>query len=429
MILEIKLSNFFSIKEEVILNLRAGNINTQKSKRLDNNSITFNKDKVLKTIAIYGSNASGKSNVIKAVRFCARMVFMSHAHNEDTIFNFQPFKFKDSPKKPSSFLINFVSNGVEYEYSFTLTVTEIISEELYHYPNGRRAKVFIRNEKLGPDKSNIYSFGSAIKRPFDVAENTSRKTLFISRASQMDRIIGKELFLYFNSMFILGYYGLDFNSFEKLFSENKDLLLESLQIADNDIVDIQVQKEPGKSKNVTANLTTNEVSIKDIDQELIKITSFHKQSPKMPFNFDIEESEGTKKVFFIMLTILDIIKNNKILLVDELESSLHSKIVEYVVDLFHKGKKAQLIFSTHNTNLLDLDVLRKDQIYFTNKKADASTELYSLFDYKEFRDTMDAGKAYLQGRFDAVPIINDPDNIIYSLLNDQKKTDSRREKD
>jgi AAA15 family ATPase/GTPase len=121
-----------------------------------------------------------------------------------------------------------------------------------------------------------------------------------------------------------------------------------------------------------------------------------------------------------MLTILDVIKNNKILLVDEIEMSLHTKIVEYIIELFNASKSAQLIYSTHNTNLLNLDKLRKDQIYFVNKKEDGSTDLYSLFDYKDFRDTMDVEKAYLQGRFDAIPYINDTFENLKSLLNESK---------
>jgi AAA15 family ATPase/GTPase len=95
-----------------------------------------------------------------------------------------------------------------------------------------------------------------------------------------------------------------------------------------------------------------------------------------------------------------------VIIIDELESSLHNDIVEFIVALFHASKSAQLIFSTHNTNLIDLKKLRKDQIFFVNKKKDASTEIYSLFDYKDFRDTMDAEKGYLQGRFDAIPYID-----------------------
>lgn len=421
MILEIRLSNFFSIKNEIILDLRAGQIMTQKSKALTQNVFNFEKTKVLKTIAIYGSNAAGKSNIIKAIRFCASMIFESHKHNENVIFNFKPFKFQSHSKKPSYFLIRFVIKGVEYEYSYSLTQTEIITEELYFYPNGRRAKVFSRDERHGPNKDKIYSFTSIIKRPFDVAENTSIKTLFISRASQMDREIGKEIFQYFSNIFILGYLGFNALSIEQLFKGNKEMLLQALQIADSDIFDIKIDKELLKGKNFNANLLTNTASIEDIEEQHLKITTFHKSAPSIPFDFNLEESEGTKVMFYIMLTIIDIIRNNKILLVDEIEKSLHNNIVEYIIEIFNISDHAQLIFTTHNTNLINLDKLRKDQIFFVNKKQDSSTDLYSLFDYKDFRDTMDAKKAYLQGRFDAIPYIDDSFENLKSLLNEPSK--------
>ena len=407
MILEIRLSNFFSIKDELILDLRAGNINTRKSKMLAKNVFTFDKIKVLKAVALYGANASGKSNIIKAIRFCSSMVIKSHQHNENTIFNFQPFKFYGYSRKPSSYLIRFVSNGIEYEYSFSLTRTEIITESLYYYPKGRRAKVFTRDERLGATKKEVYSFGAVIKRPLDVAENTSRKTLYISRASQMDRVVGKEIFQYFNETFILGYLGYNSRKIEHLFAENKQLLLQALKMADSDIVDIKVKKEQHKVKNLKADFNTNQTSIEDVVEEQLKIISYHKSSPKTAFDFNTEESAGTKKLFFIMLTLLDIVKNNKVLIIDEIEDSLHTSIVEYIIQLFNASQHAQLIFSTHNTKLLNLNKLRKDQILFVNKKEDASTELYSLYDFSDFRDTMDVEKAYLQGRFDAVPFIDD----------------------
>ena len=109
----------------------------------------------------------------------------------------------------------------------------------------------------------------------------------------------------------------------------------------------------------------------------------------------------------MMLTILNIIKGNKILLIDEISMGLHVNLVEYILNLFHKSESAQLIFSTHNTNLLNMRKLRKDQVYFVNKRDDGSSEMYSLFDFKDFRENMDAEKAYLQGRFDAIPYIDD----------------------
>ncbi|MEA3445245.1 MAG: AAA family ATPase, partial [Bacteroidota bacterium] len=145
MVLEIRLSNFFSIKDEIVLDLRAGNINTQKAKSLSNNLFSFAKNNVLKSIAVYGANASGKSNIVKAIRFCNAMVFESHNHNENTIYNFQPFKFDNYQNKASSYLIRFVMSDVEYEYSFSLTRNEILKESLYYYPKGRRTKIFIRD--------------------------------------------------------------------------------------------------------------------------------------------------------------------------------------------------------------------------------------------------------------------------------------------
>ena len=104
---------------------------------------------------------------------------------------------------------------------------------------------------------------------------------------------------------------------------------------------------------------------------------------------------------------------NKILLIDEIETQLHIKLVEYIIGLFNKSESAQLIYTTHNTYLLNTNKLRKDQIYFVNKRDDGSSDLYSLFDYKDFRDGLDAEKAYLQGRFDAIPYIDEQtDNFI-----------------
>lgn len=421
MILEIRLSNFFSIKDEIVLDLQAANLKTQKSQELEDNVFNYDEISVLKTVVLYGSNASGKSNIIKAIRFCSSMIFLSHTHNENAVFNFKPFKFNGYQNKPSSFLIRFVSNGVEYEYSFSLKLSEIITESLFYYPNGRRAKVFTRDESLGKEKASIYSFTSVIKKPLDVAENTSRKTLYISRASQMDRELPKEIFRFFNEKLILGYIGYNALSVEELYKQNRVDLLRALQIADSDIIDVRLSKEVRSGKNLNADFATNKASIEDVQQQHVKITTFHKSNPTVSFDFSSEESQGTQVLFYVMLTLLDIVKNNKILLIDEIENSLHNKIVEYIVSLFHASNSAQLIYTTHNTNLLNLNKLRKDQIYFVNKKDDASSDLYSLFDYKDFRDTMDVEKAYLQGRFDAIPYINDSLENIKNFLNEPHK--------
>ncbi len=420
MILEIRLSNFFSIKNEVVLDMRAANIKSKNAKALSDNIFRYKGIDVLKTIVLYGANASGKSNIIKAIRFCAMMILNSANHNEDTVFNYRKFKFSNYSHKPSKFFINFVVNDIEYEYSFSLMQNKILTESLYFYPKGRIKKIFTRDERVGKTKKEKYSFGTVIRRPLDVAENTSDKTLYLSRASQMDRKLAKELFRYFNSTFILGYIGHNTQEIEVLFNMYKHQLLKALQIADSDIVNISVKKIKMPGKNINFRIKGNEledVTLEDVIQERLQIKTFHKTNPKKSFDLLTEESDGTKKLFIIMLSMLDIIANNKVLLVDEIGESMHTDIIQYIFNLFRASKKAQLICTTHNTYFLDLKKFRKDQIYFVNKKNDGSTDLYSLYDFSDFRDTMDLEKAYLQGRFDAVPFINDSIENLKQLIN------------
>lgn len=408
MVIEIRLSNFFSIMDEVVLDMRAANIQTKKSKVLEENTFSYQKSKLLKTVAIYGANASGKSSIVKAIRACIGMIINSHNHNENTVFQFAPFKFGGTDKL-SSFFIRFNVDDVEYEYSFKMTQTKIEKEELFYYPNGRRSKVFSRDESLGPDKRNVYDFRDAIARPMDVVANTSRKTLFVSRASQMGRDVAQKVFRYFYENFILDFYNYNPILLGRLLEENKSQLLNVLHIVDSDIVNVSSKHELKPYTTAIFDPLNNNtiLSMDDIQKTQLIITTYHKNNPTVPFDFNTEESDGTQRLFFMMLTILDIVKNNKILLVDEIEKSLHTRLVEYIISLFHRSEHAQLIYTTHNTYLLDNDKVRKDQVYFTNKRTDGSTDLYSLYDYKDFRDTMNLEKAYLQGRFDAIPYIND----------------------
>ena len=110
----------------------------------------------------------------------------------------------------------------------------------------------------------------------------------------------------------------------------------------------------------------------------------------------------------MMLGIIDIIRNGRTLLIDEIDTSLHPHLVEYIINMFNRSNQAQLIYTTHNTHLLNTDFQRRDQVYFVNKREDGCSELYSLYDFKDFRDNYDMEKAYLQGRFDAIPYLFTP---------------------
>lgn len=384
MVLEIALTNFFSINEKITLDLQAANIQTKEARALAENTFSVGGERLLKTVAIYGANASGKSNIIKGVKAAVDMILDSHNYNEGDNFGFKPFKFGGNDA-PSEFYIRFIVNEIEHEYSFSCTREEIITESLYYYPKGRKALIFSRDERKSGGKKEKYEFTTVIRRPMDVASNTSRKTLFLSRASQMDRDKAKEIYRWFNEQLVFSYRGNTSVVTDRFLGDNKDAVLRVLKAADSDIV---------------------EFSYKDGE-----LTTFHRRNPSLPFDFNTEESEGTKILFRIMLTVMDVVRNNKVMFLDEVETSLHTRLVEYLINLFHNSRSAQLVFTTHNTHLLDMTRFRKDQIFFVNKRDDGSSDLYSLFDYKDFREKMDLEKAYLQGRFDAVPYVNEFENI------------------
>lgn len=381
MILKFRLRNVFSFRDEITFDLQAAKIQTEKGKALSGNLFTTNEVQVLKSISMFGANASGKSNVIKGIKACVNMIRSSHTYNENTTFQVAPFKFDGYDKKPSSFYVRFIVDGIEYEYSFSLTQAEILTEQLYYYPKGRRSLVFTRDETKGPNKTDIYEFRQVIKRPMDVAANTSRKTLFVSRASQMDRDIAKKVFRFFTEDIVLDYKE-SAMPVEDFLKTKKEDILEILNTADSDIVDIKIQ---GYS-----------------------LKTFHKSNPDIAFDFDTEESEGTKTLFQMMLGIINVIRNDRTFLMDGIDTNLHPHLVEYIINLFNRSNHAQLIYTAHNTHLLNTDFQRRDQVYFVNKRDDGCSELYSLYDFKDFRDNYDMEKAYLQGRFDAIPYLTTP---------------------
>lgn len=397
MILKMNFSNFFSLKEDVCVDFRPGVINTVGGKALSGHVFSANDEKFLKVLGIFGPNASGKSNILKAANFCRRLVLDSYQNNEGVVFDFMPFKFDDYLEKPSSFSISFIADGTEYEYSFSIARNQIVSEELYYYPGKRKAKIFTRNECAGMKKSEQYSFSEGLlAKPMDVAQSTGKNTLFISRASQMDRELAKKIYNFFRTELLIGLPRLSGKDSVELFSQNKDLVLKALRLADSDIADIRVRidKMPLPIGNETC-LT-----------DVVNFYTTHKRSLKVRFHLEGEESAGTIQLFNLLLTLLDVCKNGKTLLLDEFDLSLHSETAQFVLDLVNASDAAQFLFTSHNTSLINVKKLRRDQILFTNKKEDGSTELYSLFDFKDFRENMDAEKCYLKGRFDAIPYID-----------------------
>ena len=407
MILKIEFENFFSIRDRVRIDFRAANINTALARELKHNVIDWKGVPVLKSVGLFGPNASGKSNILKAISFCCRMILDSHLYNEGVVFNFEPFKFEDWQEKPSRFLIDFVCDDVEYEYAFELTKTKVLSERLYHYPRDRRAKVFVRSA------DGKYSFGAGtISKPADVVLNTGDKNLFLSRASSMNREIAQKLYRYFMNQFLLGLVNVNDVVVLDGFHTYKRVILKALEICDTDITDIEVRKEQVPSPLIVPG--QGDVTFRLVD--ILKFKTFHRDNKDVMFDLDLEESNGTRKLFQILIRLLDVVRNKKGIMMDEFDMGLHTRLADFILDLIHASAGSQLLFSSHNTSLIDVKRLRRDQIVFVNKSENGATEVYSLYDFKDFRENMDAEKGYIQGRFDAVPYVDSSVDSIKQLL-------------
>jgi len=296
---------------------------------------------------------------------------------------------------------------MEYEYSFELTRNRIISENLYYYPVGRRAKVFVR------DTNGKYSFGTGVMiKPSDVVINTSEKNLFLSRASSMNREIAQKLYRYFMNQFLLGLVNVNDMMVLDSFNRYKKVILKALEICDTDISDIEARKEQMPAPVMMPGQA--EMPFKLID--VLRFKTFHRNQKDIMFDMDMEESNGTRKLFQILIRLLDVVKNKKSIMMDEFDMGLHTRLADFILDLIHASECCQLLFTSHNTNLIDVRRLRRDQIVFVNKTEDGATDIYSLYDFKDFRENMDAEKGYIQGRFDAVPYIDSSVSSIKKLL-------------
>ncbi len=287
-----------------------------------------------------------------------------------------------------------------------------MEESLYYYPKKRRAKIFSRQCQ------KFFFAEGVIPRANDIVVNTSSKTLFLSRASSMNRELAQRLFRYFSGTFLLGLVPLSDSNIEDLFVKNKKVVLEALNVCDSDICNIDIHKEkiPQLSFSIAIGADKAPSQLKEV--ETVRFSTYHKFAPQIPFDMMTEESNGTKQLFGVLLRLLDVVKNKKALMIDEFDISLHTFLADFILDIIHASSNSQLLFTSHNTNLIDTERLRKDQILFVNKKNDGSTDVYSLYDFKDFRDNMDAEKGYKQGRFDAVPVVTSSVSKLKKILED-----------
>lgn len=418
MLIQFSVENFMSIKNKIVLSMNSSNDNSNLE-----NVIECTNENILKTAAIYGANASGKSNLYKALTSAILLVRRSNQRQiGEKLIEIVPFKFdSETIKKPSSFEFIFVSNGKKYAYGFVSDNSKIYEEYLYVYNSAKPSLVF--------ERKNVteYKFPKADEKILkEIKEKNIDNKLFLSTATNWNYSKTKDAFSWFNEKIdtYKNNNNLTGNVVDR-FENDKDgelkkFTLKLLKAAEININNYKIHSKPIEMEFILPKLPL-EVAMQIMNSNTKNMIGFDKnvltshiikddrQNDVEYFLDMLEESDGTQSLFYLSPILKEAFEGGKVVVIDEIDRSLHPILVKFVINLFNDKQinknNAQLIFNTHDTNLLSLDFFRRDQIYFAEKNYESGiTDLYSLDEFS-VRKNENIHKGYLQGRYGAIPFL------------------------
>jgi len=419
MLLQFSCSNYKSIKDKIDFSMRASSDVTMLERTKE-----YNGAHILRMAAIYGANGSGKSNFISAIEFAKRTIINSvHYQPGEPIF-LSAHKLC-SENEPSTFAFQFAVEDIRYAYGFSI-VNGVVSEEyLYHFPNQKQSKIFER-------KGMKLTFGRAYKHLFSLAMDALKENrLFLSCAANFSSVkeVG-QAFLFFRRDVVIYRNLTDDSSMNnwmgrsiEMMDENpatKEKFIRILQSLGIGITGIETKLEEVSLEELKQNIPPAlHGLLPALEGQTDKFKSVEVRLLYEKFRTDLmsEESTGIKKLFQIIYPLIDSISSGKILICDELEMGLHENIVSELIRFFSNAegeKYSQLIFTTHDTNLLDLEVFRRDQIWFTELNEDRATDLYSLVEIRNVRKNENVSARYIEGKYGAIPMMNE--KLIQSVI-------------
>jgi AAA15 family ATPase/GTPase len=429
---EFSFGNFRSFKDIQTLNLSTAKIKSKYSEIDTNNVIQGdNNDNIsfLKSKAIYGANASGKSNIIKAFVSFIRIIKTS-VKDEKVLNYIDSFKLStETEEEPSFFQIIFWHKEIKYRYGFEADDENIYAEWLYAKPNDRELPYFIRDnqEIIELDKTN-YNEGNKLMSLLD--DDSEENDIFRNNSLFLSTIatfgfgkLSKQLIDSLGSIFIvsgLGHQGMSRYAGEAIGDENKKkYILDFLKYGDigiEDVNSIEVSSDdlPEDTNDDIKKVFDNKKKRKLLISTRKKYNENLESNDVELFSFGMHESEGTKKMFELSPFIYDALKENRPIIIDEFDARFHPLLTKKILELFNSKENtgSQLIFTTHDTNLLSSDLLRRDQIEFVEKDKYGASHLYSLVKFKGIRNTASFEKDYIQGKYGAIPFLGDFSKLI-----------------
>jgi uncharacterized protein len=415
MLVEFRVTNFRSLRDEQTLSLVASKDKTLQ----DTHSIATSlkaAPRLLKSAALYGANASGKSNLIKALQYMRGVVMESATIIQPgQSYAVQPFRLDStSVSQPTEFEVTFILDDVRYQYGFAMTPHRIVREYLLVYKAFKPQRWFERSvdTKTGAD---VYYFGAGLKGSKNLWEGATRQNaLFLSTAVQLNSEDLRPVFDWFANRLVIVNEQAPLSSKASIqllkHAEGRKQICDFLTAADISIVDIDVvtRKVPGQAVHFDLVADNTEVHTEEMEEHQLHFSHVTAQGRAVFALAD--ESSGTRNLLFLAGPVLEILQKGMVLVIDELDTSLHTLLVRELVRLFHQPDvntgSAQLIFTTHDTSLLDApDLLRRDQVWFVEKDKNQASTLVSLCEFSP-RKNEALERGYLLGRYGAVPLLD-----------------------
>lgn len=420
MLLEFSVTNFKAIAEKQTFSMVAS---ASAGKRPEHSFETGNSfaPHALRSACLFGANGSGKSSFIEAMDFFESFILTSAKdRTEGEEIDVKPFKLdKEFLKQPSEFEATFLHEGALYQYGFAVTRERVVSEWMYrrsNIPRSQMTTLFQREFNAESQKYEWQTNPAFGKRDSEFFKSKTRdNALFLSSSILFNFDTLKPAHHWIQrSLHILstGHVGSGFTSSQVLKEHAKEKILNFIQKADIKITNLKVVEEDFKLPEELLDLPDEKLEqLKELTKSMknYNVKTIHKDRDGDDVEFELDdESDGTQKLYAFAGPIMDVLDNGDCLIVDELNSSLHPLAMKYIIGLFNNPetnkKNAQLIFTTHDTSILNKNFMHKDQVWFIEKDEHQAAHLYPLTDFK-VRDTETLEKAYLDGRFGAVPFI------------------------
>jgi len=415
MILKFSVSNYKSFKEKKTISFIASSVTGLE----ETNIVTTNKLDILKSVAVYGPNAGGKSNLLGALVFMRWFIINSSKNTQaKEPIEVDPFRLNSESEQEASFFeIEFFIENRRYRYGFKSDQNNIIAEWLLESVKTKEYPCFLRQDQE-------FKIWDRFKEGRKLEEKTRPNALFISVVAQFNGEKANSIINWFTE--VTPIHGLN-TSVAGYSSKTIELLLDKKHretikqliikadfgIEDVDFLEYDIEE-------IKKNLPSDKIQeFKDLYEESIigTVNTYHKKYDgslkyigQEKFNLDKEESDGTKKYFNIIGVMYDAIINNKIIIVDELNARLHTLLSLSIIQMFNslKNKTGQILFVSHDTNLMRKDLFRRDQINFIEKDFYGASDITSLVEYKSRKESP-IEKNYLEGKYGGIPIV---DNLL-----------------